>query len=440
MPSDQRSRLPCLLIIGPRESPRVKSFAETANRLGAADVSIISYRDAIHGTYAPPPPGTLVRFESPGGCVETARTLLELGIDQLVAEGYQPISAADIRELSFTGSEIIRPRQWFLGLRAALKSIDSVWKDADIRWMSTPDSIVTAFDKAECLSRWANAALPIPHQFPGNLTYDEIRSTIAEPHARIFLKPRYGYSAMGAIALEWRDSRVRAITTVETVRDAGRTRLFVRKRPRQLQNESEIAALIDALVPEHLIIERWLPKARWNGTPYDLRVVMIDGAMHHVVGRACASPFTNLNLGARRMPREVVAQQLGDSWCDLEQLCKAAVSELPGAGMLGLDVLVRPNRKDFSLLEANAFGSYLPGLLHDGQTTYEAELRPHQLSTRSSATQSRPRDDQSDIVMITFDALRFDVAETAWRENRTPFLCSLIPNGWEPRHLSLIHI
>jgi hypothetical protein len=36
--------------------------------------------------------------------------------------------------------------------------------------------------------------------------------------------------------------------------------------------------------------------------------------------------------------------------------------------------------------------------------------------------------------MVTFDSLRFDVAENAWREGRTPFLCSLIKHGWEPRH------
>lgn len=39
-----------------------------------------------------------------------------------------------------------------------------------------------------------------------------------------------------------------------------------------------------------------------------------------------------------------------------------------------------------------------------------------------------------DLLMITFDALRFDVAETAWREQRTPFLCERLPAGWEPRH------
>ncbi|MES2788879.1 MAG: STM4013/SEN3800 family hydrolase [Planctomycetota bacterium] len=44
------------------------------------------------------------------------------------------------------------------------------------------------------------------------------------------------------------------------------------------------------------------------------------------------------------------------------------------------------------------------------------------------------RGDLPDILMITFDALRFDVAESTWQKNRTPFLRDLIPQGWEPRH------
>lgn len=39
-----------------------------------------------------------------------------------------------------------------------------------------------------------------------------------------------------------------------------------------------------------------------------------------------------------------------------------------------------------------------------------------------------------DILMITLDALRYDTAELAFREGRTPHLQSVIPAGWEPRH------
>lgn len=39
-----------------------------------------------------------------------------------------------------------------------------------------------------------------------------------------------------------------------------------------------------------------------------------------------------------------------------------------------------------------------------------------------------------DILMITLDSLRHDVAQRTLREGRTPFLQSLLPQGWEARH------
>jgi len=191
----------------------------------------------------------------------------------------------------------------------------------------------------------------------------------------MFVKLRYGYSAMGALALEWRDQRVRAITTVEVAWMRGRPRLFVTKRPRVLDRELEIAWLIDLLGKEEIVVENWLPKARMDGRPYDLRVVVIGGKTRHVVGRSNTSPFTNLNLDARRLAGEDVERALGPAWTELESLSEQAAARIPGAGSLGIDVLVLPCQRRFALLEANAFGDYLPGLLHEGESTYEAELR-----------------------------------------------------------------
>lgn len=374
MQSDQACRQPELLVIGPTDSRRVSAFVDTAQRCGARRVTVRSYLDVIH-TCEVPGPGTIVRLESPGGCPATTHELLKLGISPLEADGGLPISEAEIDQLACARGEMLHPRQWFLGWRRLLNDLASRWNPCSIRWMSTPAAIITAFDKAACLSRWNLANLPVPTQYSAISTYCELRRGIPDRHARIFIKLQYGYSAMGAVALEWRSDRVRAITTVESTWAHGRPRLFVTKRPRQLHREFEIAWLIDTLGMERIIVEDWLPKARWNGLPYDLRVVMIDGQMNHVVGRANASPFTNLNLDAQRMSRDVVETEIGQQWNSLNQLCEQAVESLPEAGMLGLDVLVRPRCQKFVLLEANAFGDYLPGLLYRGQTTYEAELR-----------------------------------------------------------------
>ena len=238
-----------------------------------------------------------------------------------------------------------------------------------------PESIITSFDKLACLERWERVGIPIPPRIAEASTYSAIRKHVAEHYARMFIKLRYGYSAMGAVALEWRGDLVRAITTVEVVWSEGRPRLYVSKRPRVLTREFEIAWLIDTLAMEEVIVERWLPKARWEGMPYDLRIVMIGGRVRHVVGRASSSPFTNLNLDARRIAREEIVTNLGTAWPELESLAERAAEQIPEAGVLGLDVLVRPRNQGFVLLEANAFGDYLPGLLHEGDTTYAAQFR-----------------------------------------------------------------
>jgi hypothetical protein len=49
-------------------------------------------------------------------------------------------------------------------------------------------------------------------------------------------------------------------------------------------------------------------------------------------------------------------------------------------------------------------------------------------------TRAAPAIGTADLVMITFDALRYDVAESTMREGRTPFLATLLPAGWEMRH------
>jgi len=374
MPSDRGPSLLELLVIGPSNSRRVADVVEAARPCGFSAILVKSYLDLLQNDVVLSP-GTVVRLESPGGCPATTKALLKAGIAPLEALRRVPISEAEIDQLTCERGEMLHPRQWFLGWRKILTDLSVRWGNQDIEWMSTPERILTAFDKAACLENWSDAGLPIPRQYRDVSTYSELRRQIPERHARVFVKLRYGYSAMGAVALEWRDHRVRAITTVESVWTQGRPRLFLTKRPRQLQREFEIAWLIDTLGMEQIIVEDWLPKARWKGLPYDLRVVMINSRISHVVGRANASPFTNLNLDARRMSREIVEQEIGSQWGELNVLCERATRSLPGTGMLGLDVLPRPGCRKFALLEANAFGDFLPRLQHGGLTTYEAELQ-----------------------------------------------------------------
>ena len=45
-----------------------------------------------------------------------------------------------------------------------------------------------------------------------------------------------------------------------------------------------------------------------------------------------------------------------------------------GAEMLGIDILIGPNFREHRVLEFNAFGDLLPGVLWEGMNTYEAQV------------------------------------------------------------------
>lgn len=364
-----------IVLIGNPASRRVTSFAEAARRMGGIEVDVRSYPDLLQGRFEGPARDSLVRIESPGECAETTREILKAGIEPMEARRRIPIGVADIERLACGRGEILHPLQWYLGYARILERLEADWASAGVRWFSTPASIAVAFDKLACLERWSAVGLPVPVRYPGLSLYAEMRQAIRDRHARLFVKLRYGYSAIGAVALEWRDSLVRAITTVDVARSNGRPRLYVTKKPRVLRREFEIAWLIDTLGMEEIVVERWLPKARWNGCPFDLRVVTIDGLVRHAVGRASHSPFTNLNLDARRIAREEVSEYLAEEWSTVESISERAAAQLRGAGTLGIDIVVSPCREKFALLEANAFGDYLPGLSFAGMSTYEAELR-----------------------------------------------------------------
>lgn len=364
------------IVLGNPESRRVSAFRAALARYGNGDVcDVIPWATWLTASdIAPPPPGTIVRIESPGGDPVVEKLLLRSGIEPMHAAHRIPLEAEALDQIQPSRGEILALRQWFLGFTAELRRLDRAWGAAGIHWLNSPESIIASFDKIECLQRWEALGLPTPRRRQGVTTYHQLREVVPERRVRLFLKPRYGFSAVGAIALEWHGELIRAITTVESVWSNGRPRLFLSKRPRVLRREFEIAWLINTLAMEEVLVEDWLPKARWQGMSFDLRIVTIGGQPRHVVGRASNSPFTNLNLDGTRIDKAEVMQILGTRWDEAERLAAAAASALPEASMLGIDLLPRPSGLGFALLEANAFGDDLPRMIDGELSTHEAQV------------------------------------------------------------------
>ena len=457
MPSDSQEARPLLIVIGDPASRRMSLLKQAAAKCDC-EIELLSYADALQERWPQSlRSGAIVRLESPGDGADVTRLILNAGIEPLRQRHRFPVEATTLADEPMARGEILHPFQWFLGYVGIARRLDALLSPLGVRWMNSPESIITAFDKQACRDLWQHEQVPIAPGLAGIKTYQQLRKAVPDRHARLFVKLRYGFSAMGAVALEWRGDLVRAITTTEVVWNEGRPRLFVSKRPRVLQREFDVAWLIDTLAMEQIVVEDWLTKARWRSRPFDLRIVTVGGKARHVVGRASSSPFTNLNLDGDRISQSDLEREI-ESWPDILALaeraarcfsvgrsddanqcesrarsnfsprpgtperggggeglidatigrgrvyeisklggmlpdspssassppiskfrrpdpCAEPVTPRRGAWQLGMDVLLRPCRRRAVVLEANAFGDNLPGLLWRGATTYEVELK-----------------------------------------------------------------
>ncbi|MFD8961353.1 STM4014 family protein, partial [Streptomyces anulatus] len=152
--------------------------------------------------------------------------------------------------------------------------------------------------------------------------------------------PPHGSSASGVLAVETAGpGRVRASTSVE--RDSS-GRLFNSLRVRRYTSEAEVGRIVDALAPDGLHIERWLPKASQRGRAADLRIVVVGGRATHAVVRTSTSPMTNLHLGGARGDLDEVRAAVtaaGGSWREALTMCERAAARFPGTPCVGVDLL-----------------------------------------------------------------------------------------------------
>ena len=232
------------------------------------------------------------------------------------------------------------------------------------------------FDKCQCHAQCREGAVPVPRAIEPVSGYEDLIARMEERQwERVFVKLAHGSSASGAMALQRHRGRLMAFTTVQIVVADGQQRLYNTRPPRTATDKGEVRRLVDALAPHRLHTEQWLPKARLNHGLFDLRVVVIAGRPRHTIVREGRSPITNLQSGNRRGSLAELRRRLpADRWHAIEATCSRVAELYPQSLQLGVDLLLTPGLRDHFVLEVNAFGDLLPHALHEGQSTFTAEI------------------------------------------------------------------
>ncbi|MGK5045770.1 STM4014 family protein [Janthinobacterium sp. GB4P2] len=269
--------------------------------------------------------------------------------------------------------ELLAMDAWFAGFAAAMVSLAAQLAELpQARVVNAPAEISLMTDKLACQRHLAAHGVPIPALLGTVESYDHLQSLLHEHDLdRVYLKPRYGSSASGVVAYRHnRTGRQQATTSANLSRADGQTRLFNVKRMARYEAAADIAALVDALAAQELYAEAWLDKPRCGDSHYDLRVVTVAGRPAHRVARIGDQMMTNLHLDNRRGDAAGLLNEA--DLAALEAASALAARAFPASHVTGYDLVVRHSQA--RVLEANAFGDLLPGLLWQGADTYAAQL------------------------------------------------------------------
>ncbi|MYQ82467.1 MULTISPECIES: STM4014 family protein [unclassified Streptomyces] len=356
---------PRFAVVGVPGNRRVTLFQDAVRASGLPAARVVPWLEVLRGG-AEFLPGETVRMDSPGEDAEVERLLRRVD-DPTRVEG----SAV-----------------WYAGFTSAVRTVARAAAAAGAVLLDDPGDIAVLFDKRLCHAVLEGAGVPVPASPTSGAVAPEVRdwADVRERMAdhgmpRVFVKPAHGSSASGVLAVETAGpGRVRATTSVE--RDAS-GRLFNSLRVRRVTTEREVAAIVDALAPDGLHIERWLPKATHRGRATDLRVVVVAGRATHAVVRTSHSPMTNLHLGGERGDLDDVraaVEAAGSGWDEALAVCERAAGCFPDTLCVGVDLLPSTGWRRFAVGEVNAFGDLLPRLTGlpgsgaEGLDTYAAQV------------------------------------------------------------------
>ncbi len=297
--------------------------------------------------------GDVLRIESPGADSEVWHLLAQRG-------GFSGHIPDGMWRPGYT---------WFAGLRDVLLS----WQEEtqDLVWTHPATHILTMTDKLRCAEVLAESAVPTPWTIAAPATAQDLRSLlrVSGRHA-VFVKPRWGSSGAGVLALRYSANREQIFTTAKLVDGV----MWNEKRILTYTERAQIDTLLNTILSDGAVVQRWIPKATTESGPFDFRVLVVQQQIAQQTARLGTGPITNLHIDAQRRPvNEVLAKYDRSVQRDLHQVCVRAAACFPGHHAVGIDAMIDGNGRPF-VIECNAWGDYLPKLLHNGKDSYETQV------------------------------------------------------------------
>lgn len=355
------------VVLGVAASKRARGLQSARASLGLAPAQLIEWRDWLarpQDLAACLGRPCCFKIEPPGDDRQAHAALLRLGCRELGRAECAPPEHG----------ELLATDVWFAGFGLAMQQLQALLAGLpQVRVLNPPRDILAMTDKLHCQQHLRAHGVPTPPLLGAVGGYEEFMALL-DHHAadRAFLKARYGSSAAGVMAYR-RNGRgqEQATTSAHLVMGAKGPRLFNVKRLRSYHRQAEIRQVVDLVAGQGAYAELWIPKPRSGAGHFDVRVLTVAGRALHRVARIGLRTLTNLHLDSVRAdPAHLLAPQ--DQQV-MEATAEQAARAFASSHVIGFDLVVR--RGVARVLEANAFGDLLPGLLWQGSDAYAAALR-----------------------------------------------------------------
>lgn len=236
----------------------------------------------------------------------------------------------------------------------------------DVNFLNHPNEILLCLDKYECKKKLQH--LPCTEMIDEVFSNaEELFRYLVENNLRqVFIKPRYGSGAGGIIALKYNHKNKQAV--IYTTLVCKNMEYYNGTRIIRTMKMSEVIHSINFVLSLGAIVEKWLPKKKYKGLFYDLRVVMIKNHMVKIVPRGSKTPITNLHLNNLPLPSEIVENRK-----EIETLCRQVMLSFSGLCYAGIDILISTSGKLF-IIEVNAQGDAIYQDFYQNNEIYTQQI------------------------------------------------------------------
>jgi len=364
------------VIIGNPENRRVKLFCDAVSRSAERDITIISYADLLmQKPVVSLLPGSIVKIDSPGENDMVRAMLISKG--EMDDKTYSVFCKSDMIVSPGAHGEILHTQLWYKGYCKMLDEINNWLKTfRGLVLMNDVLDIKIMFDKIRCQRHLQQHSIAVPDRVETPDNFDDLLQKMHDKKvSNVFIKPAHASSASGVIAFRKMDGKMQAISSSEMMVENGDTKLYNSLLVKTYTRPADIAMLINTIIKEKVIVEKWIPKATINNQFFDLRVLVIGGRSRHIVIRQSKKVITNLHLGNTRGNMDEFFHLFGnDMLVSIQTLAEKVAQVFKHSLYMGVDILLRADLKQLLVLEVNAFGDLLPNLLHEEEDCYEAEI------------------------------------------------------------------